>query len=97
VKCSKCFAICADTDRVCYSCRGPLGGGGSGPGEFASRLATALAVLGACVGPMIAEAYFPQRSRGGINWTQVHFAGVGGAVGAVLGFFLGSLFSRKQA
>jgi hypothetical protein len=96
MKCPKCFAICADSDRACYACQQPLGGARSGPSEFATRLATALAVLGACVAPMIAEAYYPQRPRSGINWSQVHFAGVGGAVGGVLGFFLGNLVRNKE-
>src|SRR5262245_58749946 len=100
MKCPKCAAICADTDRTCYSCRSSLRGGGGKVGtEKAGRVATAFACIGAFIAPAIADSYAPKRpqSRGGINWTQVHYAGVGGAVGGVLGMVVGSmLFVRKE-
>jgi hypothetical protein len=94
VKCPRCHSICADNDRACYSCEAPLRVSSSGGSPLAGRLATLFACLGACIAPMYANA--PSRPSAGINWTKVHYAGLGGAVGGALGFFVGSLFRTRE-
>src|SRR5262245_50101451 len=101
MKCPQCAAICADTDRNCYDCKTSLRGGGGEAGgaghELAARVATAFACIGACIAPMVADAYGPKRVKPrGIDWVQVNQAGIGGAVGGVLGMALGAVFCRKR-
>jgi hypothetical protein len=97
MKCSKCETVGADTDKTCFKCGASLSAGFSAGGNtIAMRIATACACLGACIFPMVMDSYKPIKRTRGINWEQVTYAGMGGAIGGTLGMVGGSLIFRKR-
>ena len=101
MKCSRCLAICMDTDPFCFTCRAPLGGkrdnvlpgAENGKPPYAQRVATIFMCVGACVGPLIGKSLVlvDPSASGGIDWNQVTWAGIGGGTGGTLGYALGML------
>lgn len=108
MKCSRCLAVCMDTDPFCLSCRAPLSGGdrenvlpGAEGGKplYAQRVSMIFMCVGACVGPIIGKSLVlvDPTGSGGIDWNQVAWAGLGGGTGSALGWMLGMvLFPPKD-
>jgi hypothetical protein len=94
VKCPHCFAIGADTDRICYACKQPLAGGGetSNRPSLAMRIATIGACLGACIAPYL---FGVDPMRGGTK--AIMLAGAGGCLGGTLGLLIGSLIGGRRS
>lgn len=97
MKCSRCLAVCMDTDPFCFSCRAPLGrssnvlpGAEGGKPPYAARLSAIFMCVGACLGPMLgAGIELVPVSGGAIDFNQATWAGIGGAAGGTIGMALG--------
>lgn len=93
MKCPRCLSVCLEDDPICFGCRQPLGARAvpwaTVRGTQATRMAIIMSVFGACVGPVICQAFFPGMSRELFDFNSLAFAGTGAALGAMLGYALG--------
>jgi hypothetical protein len=96
MKCSNCSAVCMDTDRTCYACNQPLRGATSSGSPYPARIATIFACFGACLGPIVGETYFPQKSAREKQTANIVNAGIGGAIGGPIGLLIGHLFCSRR-
>jgi hypothetical protein len=93
-----------ESDVVCVGCHQPLEPDGPAkpkrtPIPLHAKLTLAFTVLGAVLGLMVGFAFFPSPppkpgASGGSNWPA--FIGIGGGIGAIIGYALGVLVFEKD-
>lgn len=93
MKCPRCLSVCLEDDPICFACHHPLSAPARawaiGRGTQASRMALIMMIFGACLGPVICQAFFPGMSRELFDFNSLAFAGTGAALGAMIGYALG--------
>ena len=101
MKCSRCLSVCLESDSYCPSCRHPLFGDGPTPARarrrIAARMALAFGAIGACLGPVVVRAFFPQLLTELLDAKVIPYAACGAGIGWVLGYALGAFAFEMDA
>src|SRR5436190_22892557 len=91
MKCPHCHALCMDTDKICLSCRQPVGGVAPERATRAQRVGGAVGLVFSMICFFIADHYFPKRPE-----DTLHVSGlIGGLAGWAVGYALGMAVSLR--